>query len=109
MKISAFALAAGVGLALAGATAGPFAAPANAQATKDTGNMAYPAPLPQGQVSTTVTQPRTAADTGNMAYPAPQPAGTVGGAAATPGKDTGSMAYPAPKPAGNLATTPTKQ
>lgn len=87
------------------------AAPVLAQSRPptDTGNMAYPAPLPQGNVGTTSTQPRTSADTGNMAYPAPQPQGNL---STTPGAarptDTGSMAYPAPVPQGTIATTPAK-
>jgi hypothetical protein len=44
----------------------------------DTGNMAYPAPLPQGNVTTTTTSgSNKPTDTGNMAFPAPAPAGTV--------------------------------
>jgi len=55
------------------------AVPAMAQTTQrpDTGSMAYPTPLPQGNIGTTVVGPR-AADTGSMAYPAPLPQGNVG-------------------------------
>jgi len=73
MKVSALAYAAILGLASAGT--------AMAQATRpqDTGNMAYPAPAPQGQIGSSTTNSRRApADTGNMAYPAPLPQGNVG-------------------------------
>ena len=102
--MKAFALA----LTLAGLAA---AVPAMAQTTQrpDTGSMAYPAPVPQGNVGTT-TVGRQAPDTGNMAYPTPVPQGNVGttvvGPRATP--DTGNMAYPAPVPQGNVGTTRVK-
>ena len=106
MKFSALACAAILGLA--------FTSPAMAQATKpsDTGSMAFPAPVPQGNLETTRTGPaRGATDTGNMAYPAPAPQGNVGTNATGPARgtsDTGSMAFPAPLPQGNVATTPVK-
>ena len=41
--------------------------------------MAYPTPLPQGNIGTTRTQgPNRPTDTGNMAYPTPVPQGNVG-------------------------------
>jgi len=86
------------------------AAPALAQTTqpRDTGSMAYPAPLPQGNIGTTVVGPQVP-DTGNMAYPAPLPQGNVPGNATAPrAPDTGSMAYPAPVPQGNVGTTTVK-
>ncbi len=101
MKIFALALAV-LGLAVA--------APAMAQTTQrpDTGSMAYPAPLPQGNIGTTVVGPQ-APDTGNMAYPAPVPQGNVGSSVTGPrATDTGSMAYPAPLPQGNVGTTTVK-
>ena len=106
MKTVAFTFVAGLVLALA--------APAFAQTTppRDTGSMAFPAPLPQGTLSTTTTTPgpRTPTDTGNMAYPAPVPQGNVGTTTTTGPRspsDTGSMAYPAPLPQGNVGTTTT--
>ncbi len=101
MKIFALALAI---LGLAAAT------PAMAQTTQrpDTGSMAYPTPLPQGNIGTTVVGPQ-APDTGNMAYPAPLPQGNVTGNTTAPrAADTGSMAYPAPLPQGNVGTTTVK-
>jgi len=103
MKVSALACAAVLGLALA--------TPVLAQnRPTDTGSMAYPAPVPQGNLGTTVT-PRQAPDTGNMAYPAPVPQGNVG-TTRTQGPrrptDTGNMAYPAPMPQGNLGTKPVR-
>lgn len=72
----------------------------------DVGNMAYPDPLPQGNVSTTASlggQPR---DTGNMAYPEPVPQGVVGRSAGRARvSDLGGMGYPVPLPAGNISTT----
>ena len=68
----------------------------------DVGNMAYPQPLPEGNLSTTASLSRQPTDTGNMAYPEPVPAGVVRRAAVTRGApDTGSMAYPEPLPVGN--------
>ena len=66
-------------LMLAAALAAAAAMPAMAQTTQrpDTGNMAYPTPVPQGNVGTTATGPRPA-DTGNMAYPTPVPQGNLG-------------------------------
>ena len=106
MKVSALACAALLGLAVA--------SPVMAQANRptDTGNMAYPAPVPQGNLGTTSTGgPRGPTDTGNMAYPAPVPQGNLG-TTSTGGPrgptDTGNMAYPAPVPQGNLGTTQVK-
>lgn len=102
MKALALSLAI-VGLAVA--------APALAQTTqpRDTGSMAYPAPLPQGKVGTTVVGPQ-APDTGNMAYPTPVPQGNIGTTVVGPRApaDTGNMAYPAPVPQGNVGTTRVK-
>lgn len=102
MKTVPFSLAAALVMGLA--------APAFAQTTppRDTGNMAYPAPLPQGNIGTTTTTPRAPTDTGNMAYPAPLPQGNVGTTATTgPNRptDTGSMGTPAPR---GGVTTPTR-
>ncbi len=44
---------------------------------QDTGNMAFPSPLPQGNISTTRTTGTGVPDTGNMAYPTPQAAGVL--------------------------------
>ena len=46
--------------------------------------MAFPAPLPQGNISTTRTTGRGTPDTGNMAYPTPQPQGSLGNTRVTP-------------------------
>ena len=90
--------------------------PAVAQTTppKDTGNMAYPAPLPQGNLSTTTTTaPRTPTDTGSAAFPAPLPQGNLSTtnttAAPRAPTDTGNMAYPTPMPQGTVATTPVQK
>lgn len=94
MKIASFSLALAMAVGLA--------APAFAQTTPptDTGNMAYPAPLPQGNVGTTATQTLRPNDTGNMAYPAPLPQGQLG-TRNTEGPnrptDVGNMAQPAPR------------
>ncbi len=98
-------------LTLAAALAIGAAAPAFAQTTppRDTGNMAYPAPLPQGNVGgTTTTTPRSPTDTGNMAFPAPLPQGNVSTTTTTgPNRpvDTGSARAPAPT---GGVTTPVK-
>ena len=69
---------------------------------RDTGNMAYPAAVPAGNIGTTrplASSP--SADTGNMAYPTPVPAGNIGSTrplATPPGASTGNMAYPTPVP-----------
>lgn len=106
MKVSALACAAVMGLALTGA------AMAQANKPSDTGSMAFPAPVPQGNLETTRTGPaRGPTDTGNMAYPAPVPQGNVGTSSNGPQRgptDTGSMAFPAPAPQGNVATRPAK-
>lgn len=103
MKVSALALAAVFGVALAG----PVMAQTS-RAPTDTGNMAYPAPLPQGNIGTSTTTPRGPTDTGNMAYPAPLPQGNIGTSSTTGQRaptDTGNMAYPAPLPQGNVGST----
>ena len=103
MKTFALACTAALGLALA--------APAFAQNTSrpDTGNMAYPTPVPQGNIGTTTTGQGTP-DTGNMAYPTPVPQGNIGttGITSQNRPDTGNMAYPAPMPQGNIGTTTVK-
>ncbi len=105
LKLTAFAAA----LTLA-ATGGAMAQ--NSRAPTDTGNMAYPAPLPQGNLSTTTTTgaSRAPTDTGNMAYPAPLPQGnlstTTTGGPRRP-TDTGNMAYPSPLPQGNVGRSTT--
>lgn len=76
----------------------------------DVGNMAYPEPLPEGNLSTTAVSGRQPTDTGNMAYPEPVPAGIVGRVtisrqASRQPFDTGSMAYPEPLPVGNGPNT----
>ncbi len=81
----------------------------NAPSPRDTGNMAYPAPVPQGNLATsTGPQSQRRPDTGSVTYPAPLPQGTVStttvGGSRTP-TDTGNMAYPAPLPSGNVGTT----
>ncbi len=59
-------------------------ASAQSRTPSDTGNMAYPAPLPQGNYNTyTTTGPNRPTDTGNMTYPAPMPQGNFGAAATT--------------------------
>ena len=99
MKILALSFAV-VGLAVA--------APSFAQSSRaptDTGNMAYPTPVPQGQIGRSVVGPQ-APDTGNMAYPTPVPQGNIGTTVVGPqSPDTGNMAYPAPLPQGNARTT----
>ncbi len=97
---SIFACAALIGLALVQPAA------AQSRAPTDTGNMAYPAPLPQGNVSTTTTTGvNRPTDTGNMAYPAPLPQGTLS-TTTTQGPnrptDTGNMASPAPRATGTV-------
>lgn len=68
----------------------------------DVGNMAYPEPLPEGNVSTTVVTGPLPIDTGNMAYPEPLPQGNLSTTVVTSRlpTDTGNMAYPEPVPAG---------
>ena len=59
-------------LAVTGLLATAQTALAQAQAPADVGSMAYPAPLPQGVLSTTtVAVPNRPAGTGSMAYPVP--------------------------------------
>lgn len=75
---------------------------------RDTGNMAYPTPLPQGNIGSSTSTNRPA-DTGNMAYPASVPQGNVGSSApSSRPADTGNMAYPAPLPQGNVGSSPSK-
>ncbi len=98
---------AGAGLVLlmvAGLAAG--CSPLEANVPQDVGNMAYPQPLAQGDVSVTAISGRQPRDTGNMAYPEPLPQGVIGRSApASRTFDTGNMAYPASRPEGNAATT----
>ena len=74
---------------------------------RDVGNMAFPAPLPQGNLDTVTLSGRQPRDVGNMAYPEPLPQGNL--ATSRPlgrqPQDTGNMAYPAPSPIGTVATT----
>ena len=55
-----------------------MAQPAQSAQPRDTGSMAYPAPLPQGNVSTTVVTGPTTPDTGSAAFPAPLTQGNTG-------------------------------
>jgi hypothetical protein len=106
MKTTAIVFASGLALTLGLSACAPT--PTSSQ-PRDVGNMAYPAPLPQGNVSTTM--PAKTTDTGNMAYPAPLTQGSVGTTAATTPRrptDTGNMAYPTPAPAGAVGTTVVK-
>jgi hypothetical protein len=82
-------------------------APIDQGGPRDVGNMAYPAPLPQGNLGTVTLLSRQPRDTGNMAYPDALPQGNVGTTALSgrQPRDTGNMAYPAPSPVGNIATT----
>ncbi len=103
MKISTLAYAAVLGLAFAGT------ATAQTNRPTDTGNMAYPTPLPQGNIGSARPQGRQRpTDTGSMGYPAPLPQGNIG-TTRTQGPqrptDTGNMAYPTPVPQGNVGTT----
>lgn len=93
-------------LVVAGLATGCSSPEAEVYGTRDVGSMAFPAPLPQGDIGTTTVVDRKPSDTGNMAYPDPVPQGVVGRAAVTrQGFDTGSMAFPTPRPEGNVATT----
>ncbi len=69
--------------------------------------LAFAALLSLGLASPLAAQTQAPADTGSMAYPTPVPQGNSAASATAPGKDTGSAAYPAPAPAGNLKTTTT--
>ena len=82
-------------------------APVDQGIERDVGNMAYPAPLPQGNLDTVAVSGRRPLDTGNMAFPEPLAQGNVGTTAVSgrQPRDTGNMAYPAPSPVGNVATT----
>ncbi len=73
----------------------------------DVGNMAYPDPLPQGNLSTVAVSGRQPRDTGNMAYPDPLPQGDLATTVVRgrQPRDVGNMAYPAASPAGNIVTT----
>lgn len=96
----------------------PSPSPQNAAtqntAPRDVGNMAYPTPLPQGNIGTTSTTAASRApnDVGSMAYPDAQPQGTVGRRAVRNRNrrpsDVGSMAYPTPQPEGDVSTTRTR-
>ena len=104
MKVSALAYAAIMGLAFAGT------AMAQANRPTDTGNMAYPTPVPQGNVGTTVPS-KQKPDTGSAAYQTPTPQGNVGTTTTTGPRrptDTGNMAYPTPVPQGNVGSTRVK-
>ena len=57
--------------------AATITSPTSRPTTFDTGNMAYPQPLPQGVISRTAGQARYP-DTGNMAFPDPRPQGNFG-------------------------------
>ena len=85
--------------ALGGCASTPSAAPTQS------GSMAYPAPVPQGNLRTTDPQAQSVNHRGAAAYPAPRAQGNL---ATTPTSgqtsDEGSMAYPAPAPQGNLTT-----
>lgn len=107
MKALVLAYSAMLGLAIAGTAMAEVTRP------MDTGNMAYPAPRPQGNLSTTTAGgSRPPADTGNMVYPAPLPQGnlstTTTGVPRTP-MDIGNMAYPAPATRGNFGNNLAKQ
>lgn len=66
------------GLAIA-SLLGMTACAGNPNRPTDTGNMAYPTPVPQGNLGTSTTgRQRGPTDTGNMAYPAPLPQGNLG-------------------------------
>ena len=92
-------------LALLGCAAAGCNQPA--PANRDVGSMAYPTPLPQGNVSSTAAGGALRpTDTGSMAYPTPQPQGNLSTTTAgQQGLDTGSMAYPTPQPQGNVSRT----
>lgn len=64
------ALSLALGISAAACTAERPAAPF------DVGNMAYPEPLPQGEISARAVSGRTF-DTGNMAFPTPLPQGDI--------------------------------
>ena len=99
-SLRACIVAIGMGGLAAACSSAPFDLP------RDVGNMAYPQPLPQGNLSTTATAGRLPRDTGNMAYPDPLPAGFVGRVVVTrQGFDTGNMAYPQPVAAGSGPAT----
>ena len=103
MKTLAFAAAIGLSLAVA--------APSFAQTTppRDTGNMAYPTPVPQGGATTSPSVGSPSGSTGSAQFPAPVPQGNLSTTNTTTGvrtpTDTGNMAYPAPLPQGNVGTT----
>lgn len=91
-------------LALLGLAAG--CAQQTSSAPRDVGSMAYPTPVPQGNLSTTSSGALRPTDTGSMAYPTPQPQGNLGTTTTgQQGLDTGSMAYPTPQPQGNVGRT----
>ncbi len=62
---------------------------------RDVGNMAFPAPLPQGNLSTTT--PGATRETGSAAFPAPVSQGNVTTTTGRPTtRDVGSAAVPTP-------------
>lgn len=87
-----------LGCAAAGCTQ-PAPTPAALRPT-DTGSMAYPTPLPQGNLTTTGGGSLRPTDVGSMAYPTPQPQGNLN-TTSTSGQlsptDTGSMADQSPQ------------
>ena len=79
------------------------------QVQRDTGNMAFPTPQPQGNISTSQGYQGGPRDVGNMAYPEPMRQGQVtprgtSGARLAP-TDTGNMAFPPPRASGTLRTS----
>ena len=95
-------------LAVASMAAAAIPAFAQSSPPRDVGSMAYPTPLPQGNLATT--SPGKTRDAGNMAYPSPLPQGNIGGTAARAARtptDTGSMAYPSPLPQGTVGAVTT--
>ncbi len=96
MRFVATGMAAATLLGLAACTS-------NANRPTDVGNMAFPAPVPAGNVSTTTTTTarRPGADTGSMAEPSPR-GGVVTRESVQP--DTGNMALPN-SAQGNAGTT----
>ena len=97
-RLRSFSAVAGA-MALGGLVAG--CSLASGDRPQDVGNMAYPAALDQGRLSTTSITSRAPRDTGNMAYPDPLPQGVISRTAVSARQfDTGNMAYPTPLPQG---------
>ncbi len=72
----------------------------------DVGNMAYPQPLPEGNLKTSTVDGSGPRDTGSMAYPDAAATSTFGRPSRSQRRvDTGSMAYPDPQPNGSGRTT----